>query len=90
MKFEVSEGTEKAFKDNGATHNFTRSDYPKLPYIDSPKGKVEIKYENEEALSFGLGSSEEGLKTFNDNIQSISVYDETTSIWEVVHKKWIV
>lgn len=89
MKFEVSEGTEKALKDNGATHNSTRNDYPELPHIDSPegKGKVEIKYENGGALSYGLGKSEEGLKTFNDNIQSISLYNQTTNTWEVIHKK---
>ncbi len=45
-----------------------------------------MRYEKRETLSYGLGNSEEGLRTFNDNIQVISVYSEETNTWEVIHK----
>lgn len=43
-----------------------------------------MRYEKRETLSYGLGNSEEGLRTFNDNIQVISVYSEETNTWEVI------
>ena len=91
VQFEVTEGTADSLKNMGATHSSTSSDFPDLPAIDSSegKGKVEIKYEKNETLSYGLGSSKEGLDLFNANIQTISVYNKDTKTWEVVVKKWI-
>ncbi len=63
--------------------------FPNHLHIDSPegRGKVELKHESGGTLSYGLGNSEDGLKAFNDNIQSISVFNDETKTWEVIYHK---
>jgi len=48
---------------------------------------VEIKYEKNQTLSYGLDSSEKGLALFNENTKKISVLNQSKNIWGVIVEK---
>lgn len=69
VEFEVTPGTKETLINQfGGTHVSTRNleKYSHLP--PHRPGLVEVKSEKLEVISLGLGSSEKGLKHFNDNI----------------------
>lgn len=70
VEFEVKAGTSVKLLAMGGTHESARDEFPMLPPFRPGSGQVEIKYEKNKVLSFGLGSSEPGLMLFNESIVS--------------------
>ena len=91
VKFEVDEGTKIVLESIGAAHPSVAENpiYASLPAVGTSeaKGMVEIKYEKNQTLSYGLGSSEKGLALFNENTKKISVLNQSKNIWEVIVEK---
>lgn len=71
----------------GGTHSSAQKAFPDLPSFETWSGLVEVKYERNQVESLGLGTSEEGLKIFNDNIKSIHVFDSTNNKWMEIYRK---
>ncbi len=87
VKFELESGTRDGLIELGGTHISAAEDFPNLPRFKPGSGLVEVKYERNEMLSLGLGTSQQGLELFNNNIKSIHVIDSTSNEWKEIFKK---
>ncbi|MEY8746875.1 RHS repeat-associated core domain-containing protein [Bacillales bacterium AN1005] len=68
VEFEVESGTKGMLLKIGGTHISASDDYPNLPPFKPNSGLIEVKKERAGVLSFGLGTSSEGLELFNSKI----------------------
>lgn len=82
LKFEVQPRTYDGLVSRGGRFNLTEGKFTERPgYI---AGMVQLKGEKGGVVSFGLGTSNDGLKYFNGHIMSVSIYNRSTCKWEIL------
>jgi hypothetical protein len=72
LEFEVQSGTAARLEALGAVHPSAIERFPNHPLFTSGTNAVQLKFERGGVLSYGLGSSQEGLTIFNDAILNIT------------------
>jgi RHS repeat-associated protein len=87
VMFELEPGTRDGLVELGGTHVSAENRFPNLPPFKPGTGQVEVKLERNGVESFGLGTSEDGLNLFNNNIKSINVFDSTSNMWKEIFRK---
>jgi len=71
VAFDVETGTVAKLQDLGAVHISAWKTFPDKPLFEKGSNAVQIKYERDGVLGYGLGTSLEGLNIFNSAIKAI-------------------